>query len=171
LGLSKADPLDDGSGLDEPWVTEKNVYVAPIEGSSWYWLEQVWDWIFAVPGETWDASKGSYLWWHLSRDKPIEQGAFPVVTSVGGWKKVTEWSGYHRIWLAPSFWYYASQGVVANAIDIPFPTAVNDWGELTHWALFDAWTMTMFGELSPHKTILEGQKPSFWIGQLEIFLS
>jgi len=159
-------------GLDEPWVTQENVYTAPVEGSSWYWLEQVWDWIFATPEETWDASKGSYLWWHLSHDKPIGQGAFPVSTDVvTGWKKVTKASGYRRVWLAPSFWHYAWVGVTANAIDFPFPTAITDWGEITHWALFDAWHMTMSGELSPHKFISAGQKPNFYSEQLEIFLS
>lgn len=173
LGLSRADPLNDGSGLNEPWLVQEDVSVAPEPHGGYFWLKAG-SWHKALGGENWDPSKGSYIWQALTaeEEEPAERGGFPDQPSgKTNWKMINRNSGYHRVWLTPSFWYWASMGVTANAMDFPFPTALGDWEEITHWALFDAWSMTMFGELSPHKTISAGQKPCFYKEQLEIFLS
>ena len=97
---------------------------------------------------------------------------------------VTEPSGatvsdYARVETAAADWAAATDAdpsVLANAQAIEFPqltTASEDWGTVTHFALYDAATngnLLGYGALGTPKNPTEGDTPSFSVGDLEIRL-
>ena len=151
LGLSRGTPSDTGYGLDETWLVG-TAATAP-EGGGWSWLLGG-SWSYVSAGTSAQPEGGHlYRKWFGQGEKPAEFGGFPVMSGVvpepgdppeqpGVFQVLTRQSGYQRVHVTPDDWYYSSQGVVANSHELTFPVATQDWGELTHWALFDSWYMT-----------------------------
>lgn len=169
LGLSKTDPGEDGWGLREPWWTGESS-TAP-EGGGWLWLRGgSWDYVpEGYPAEPY----GGWLYRKMFPEdtEPDEAGGFPDLPAGSQLQLLTSGVKYARIKTQPSDWLLASEGVVANDNPITFEPAATDWGEITHFALFDAWWLILSGTLSPSKTINAGHSPQFDRLQLEIFLS
>jgi len=112
------------------------------------------------------------LWVGFSRTDPLDTGygVEEPLWFVDG-NNVSWPTGYARVLTHPADWLYAADGVVANLSEITFPTALANWGTVTHFVIWDATWMILYGELSPHKTVSTGQRPRFNIVQLEVFLS
>lgn len=113
------------------------------------------------------------LWLGLNRADPLEDGSGiteasePYFTLGPGPVFPT---GYARVETYPTDWHYADDGTVVNSQALTFPTAINNWGECTHFMLFDAIWMILYGELSPALTIVTGQRARFNPTKLEIHL-
>jgi hypothetical protein len=96
-------------------------------------------------------------------------------SDAGGGTEVTGGS-YARVnvppldanWTAVS----ATDGVTDNAADITFPTPSANWGNITHFAIFDNTTggnMLIWGPLAAAKTVNLGDPaPKFVAGSLDI---
>jgi len=90
----------------------------------------------------------------------------------------TECTGgsYARVDLAPGDANWAAtsgiDGITSNAAAITFPAPTADWGQATHWAIFDAGSggnMLIHAVLTTPKTINNGDPaPSFPIGDLVV---
>lgn len=64
----------------------------------------------------------------------------------------------------------ASGGVKANGTEIAFATASAPWGNVTHFAVFDALSggnLLFWGALTAARTVQTGDAPSIAIGQLQ----
>ena len=100
------------------------------------------------------------VWVGLSRADPLDDAS--------GLDEPSE-HGYARVETAGADWNAASGGATSNANAITFPQASGgSWGELTHFALFDAATggnMLPHGTLSASKTIEDGDTASFAAGK------
>lgn len=74
-------------------------------------------------------------------------------------------------WSAPD----ATGGLTDNVAAIAFPTPTANWGQVTHFAIFDRPTggnQLIWGALTTPKTINNGDPaPSFPIGALDITLA
>ena len=80
-------------------------------------------------------------------------------------------SSYARIATNPLNWQMAIEGLMENASNIKFDMACENWGTMTHFALFDAASggnILAFGSLSPSKTVNSGDIASFAPGDLII---
>jgi hypothetical protein len=78
-------------------------------------------------------------------------------------------NSYSRVRTYAEDWDAAFNGCIENVNDISFPLAVENWGLITHFALFDAATggnMIVWGTLSPSKNISSGEIPKFTAGDL-----
>lgn len=102
------------------------------------------------------------LWVGLSLTTPAEDGSNVVEPGTV--------HGYQRVEILPTVWTYALLGGIANGVPITFPTASGNWGTITHFVIWDAYWMILYGELTPSRQINVGQKPRFNTFQLEIFL-
>ena len=83
-------------------------------------------------------------------------------------------NSYSRVRTYADDWEAAFNGCIENVNDISFPLAVENWGLMTHFVLFDAATggnMIVCGKLSPSKNISSGQIPKFSAGTLQIILN
>jgi hypothetical protein len=95
-----------------------------------------------------------------------------VPSDVGGGAEVSGGS-YARVTLAnnTTTWPAAAGGSKSNGVVIEFPQATADWGIVTGFGIFDdAGTprLLYWGTLAEPREILEGDTPSFGIGQLQI---
>jgi len=124
-----------------------------------YWENEILDHLFG---------KGVYnpptIWVGLSTADPAESG--------GGLAEPSG-NGYVRVETSGSDWDAAAVGALANAAAIDFAEASGDWGEVTHFALFNAETdgqMLAYGTLTASKTIGDGDTASFAIGDLDVSL-
>lgn len=77
-------------------------------------------------------------------------------------------NGYER---KPLTFNAASSRSIDNSAQITFPQASGSWGELTHYAIFDAASdgnMLAHGSLSVAKTVSSGNTPSIGAGEIVI---
>ena len=68
----------------------------------------------------------------------------------GGLGSEVSGGGYTRMIMTGAAWDHASVGTILNFVAIQFPTATGYWGNVTHFALFDALSggnMLMYGPL------------------------
>lgn len=82
--------------------------------------------------------------------------------------------GYARVQTNASSWEDASEGLIENISNITFAMACENWGRITHFALFDAnsgGNILAYGSLSPSKIINSGDIPRFTPGDLIISLN
>ena len=82
--------------------------------------------------------------------------------------------GYVRIQVDASYWAYATTGIMTNGFPISFPEAEDDWGVISHFALFDADyydMMLIYGEVLPNRDVRMFDAPYFEAGQLQIKLT
>ena len=82
-------------------------------------------------------------------------------------------NGYARVATDAADWNAASGGATSNAADISFPTATGSWGEISHFAIFDAASggnMLAHGDLDSPQTISTDQIARFAAGELDITL-
>ena len=80
---------------------------------------------------------------------------------------------YARVSTNASSWDDAFEGSIENINNISFPMACENWGKVTHFALFDAESggnILAFGSLSPSKNINSGDIPRFAPGDLIVCL-
>jgi len=125
-----------------------------------FWEDEILDHLFM---------KGSYtmptnLWVGLSTADPGDDE--------GG---LAEPSGnnYSRVPTDGDDWDVSSGGATANAADITFPEASGAWGEITHFAIFDASSggnMVAHGALDESKTIGSGDTAKFATGAFDVTL-
>jgi hypothetical protein len=124
-----------------------------------YWENKVLDHLFG---------KGAYppptIYAGLSAANPGEDGSGLSEPSGGG---------YARAQTAASDWNAASGGLLNNAVPIAFDVATDDWGTLTHFALFDAaagGNMLAHGVLNQAKTVNSTDTAEFPAGDLNVTL-
>jgi len=79
-------------------------------------------------------------------------------------------SGYERIPVSPADRLHASAGVTTNFSVLTFPVATENWGTLTHFMLFAAAGMILYGELDPHQAVVAGQRSRFNSTKLKVFV-
>ena len=80
---------------------------------------------------------------------------------------------YARVATIGANWTEATVGTLSNAAAIEFAAATVDWGDVTHFALFDALSagnMLMFGTLTASKTVNSGDTIKFPIGNIDVSL-
>lgn len=92
-------------------------------------------------------------------------------TDAGGGTELTG-AGYARVQVsrADSQWTLSS-GAVSNTNTITFPTPSANWGNVTHFGIFDASTggnLLFHGSLTTAKTVNSGDTVTFPAGQLVI---
>ena len=124
-----------------------------------YWENKIMDHIFGKENYT---SPAIYV--GLSTADPLDNGS-GIAEPVG--------SGYARVATSVGDWNSASDGTIGNADIITFPEAIDDWGTITHFALFDAATagnMLAHDELKQSKPINVGDIAKFDVGDLKITL-
>lgn len=82
---------------------------------------------------------------------------------------------YARVETSPADWAASSGGATSNASIIEFPESTASWGEITHFAIFDAATdgnMLGHGQLTTSRNVnAAGFTPRFAIGELDISLT
>jgi hypothetical protein len=64
-----------------------------------------------------------------------------------------------------------SDGETSNSLDITFPQASGDWGEIVAFGILDDDTsgnLLYYGDLTVHKTVLSGDIFEFLSGQLDL---
>ena len=84
-----------------------------------------------------------------------------------------ECSGYARVLTNASSWDDAFEGSIENINNITFGIACENWGKITHFALFDAASsgnVLAYGRLSPSININSGDIPRFAPGDLIVCL-
>lgn len=99
--------------------------------------------------------------------------------SGGGTEVSSGLSGYSRLAVTNNAtnWPNAhpTTGVKTNGTVFTFPTALTNWGTITHFAIFDAPTgsnnMLYWGALSTGRVINAGDTPRFAVGDLEVTLT
>ena len=100
----------------------------------------------------------------LSTADPLDDG-LGIAEPVG--------NGYARVSTVAADWNVAAAGAVNNPNVITFPQATGLWGDITHFALFDASTagnLLASGGMSTQKNINDGDTASFGAGSLTITL-
>lgn len=68
-------------------------------------------------------------------------------------------------------WPAAASGVKANGTEIVFAQATAPWGNVTHFAVFDALSggnMLFWGALTASRSVATGDTPSFAVGALTV---
>lgn len=84
--------------------------------------------------------------------------------------------GYRREPVGPGTWIVSFKGKITNAIEIVFLPVLEDWGTVTHFALFDslhrgAGNLLIYGLLEAAWSVSPGgDEPKFEIGDIEITL-
>lgn len=115
-----------------------------------------------VSGKIWYSPQE--LWVGFSSSNPTDTGA--------GIVEPPSMRGYQRRKIIPTDWLLAADGVIANDSPLAFATASQDWPfVLTHFVIWDATWMIIYGELTTPKTVLAGQTLRFNPTKLELFLS
>lgn len=85
-------------------------------------------------------------------------------------------NGYARVTVVNNATNFpnASGGVKSNGTVITFPEASGNWGNITHFVVYDALTggnLLMYGTLTTPKTFGVGDIPSFIVGALSATLT
>jgi len=86
----------------------------------------------------------------------------PLDTGAGGAE--VSGTGYARVTTAGADWNAAAAGSISNAEDITFPEAGGAWGEVTHFAIYDAATvgnLLASGALDSSREVGNGDTPKF----------
>jgi len=124
-----------------------------------YWEDKILDHIFG---------KGNYtpptIYVGLSTADPLDDGS--------GLAEPSD-NGYARVQTSASDWNAASGGSLDNADEVTFARATGSWGNITHFALFDAATggnMLAHGSLSQSTAIDVLDIARFEPGDLDISL-
>ena len=124
-----------------------------------HWEDEILDHLFG---------KGSYtpptIYIAFSTADPLDD-ASGLAEPVGG--------SYARVSTAAGDWNVASGGVITNANNIAFPTATGAWGEITHFALFDAASggnMLAHGQFTDSKTVVSDDTPKLIAGDVSVTL-
>ena len=81
---------------------------------------------------------------------------------------------YARVLTNASNWDDAFEGSIENISNITFSMACENWGKITHFALFDAsygGNVLAYGSLSPSKNVNSGDIPRFAPGDLIVCLN
>lgn len=91
-----------------------------------YWKKHILDRIFGKKEAISNISTAMYL--GLSKADPLDDGS--GLSEPSG-------KGYARKYVPDHFWETASCGTTTNSVDITFALATEDWGCITHFALFD----------------------------------
>ncbi len=112
--------------------------------------------------------KGSYsaptIYVALSTADPLDDGSGLAEPSG---------NGYARVQTAGTDWNAASGGAIDNSGPIMFNEATGAWGNITHFALFDAASggnMLVHGALGMSKTFNSGDTAAFAAGDLDVSL-
>lgn len=103
----------------------------------------------------------------------LESAATKSMVSISGVE--TDYTNYARQAFAcnATNWTNPTTGAMDNAVAIAFPTCGASGGVITHFALMTAatsGTLVAWGDVSPDKTIAEGDTPEFAIGALDVTL-
>ena len=113
-------------------------------------------------------SKGSYtpptMYVALSTADPLDDGSGLAEPSG---------DGYARVQTAGTDWNAALGGAIDNSNAITFNEATGAWGNITHFALFDAASggnMLLSGALGMSKTFSSGDTATFAAGDLDVSL-
>lgn len=125
----------------------------------------------------------SVLAFLFGQDSPFNGGGVPIYTPAPmflalydpqGFELAGE-PGYARVELSSSTWSNASGGTISNTTAISFPIATDDWSkEINSWALLDSVTgyALVVGYVDERpKTVVQGDIPSFAVGELAITLN
>lgn len=88
----------------------------------------------------------------------------------------TEVSGGGYARKAVTFGTAAANAQIANTVDIAFPTATADWGNIVAFALCDTVTtgaanILVFSTLDVQKSVVTGDQPHFPIGDLTVTIA
>lgn len=70
-------------------------------------------------------------------------------------------------------WDAAANGATQNTNQVTFPTATGNWGNITHFAIFDAavaGNMIAHGSLTTAKAVTTGDTPRFNAGDIDVTL-
>jgi hypothetical protein len=100
----------------------------------------------------------------LSTADPLDTGV-GLAQPVGG--------SYARVSTVAADWAVAAAGALSNANPITFPEATGDWGDITHFALYDdpvAGNLLGHGLLTVHKPIGIGDTAKFAAGDIDVTL-
>lgn len=115
-------------------------------------------------------SKPGSVYLDLYKGAPSDSGGGTTISTSG--------TGYSRLTVTndAANWpnAHATTGVKANGAAFTFPTAITNWGTITHFAIWDAPTsgnMLYWGVLSTPRVINAGDTARFAIGDIEITLS
>lgn len=112
----------------------------------------------------------------LSASDDTDTGATIDEVSGGSYARVTlnpgnaNWKGTHNSTTGASS---GTGGTVKNAVDITFPTATADWGDITDVAILDSATLgagnlLYYGPLGATKTVANGDTFKFLADALQI---
>lgn len=90
--------------------------------------------------------------------------------------EVADTNGYARVATDAADWTASVGGEIDNANILTFPEASGNWGEITHYALFDSpvygeGNMLIYDELNLAKTIIAEEIVRFSVGQLKLALT
>lgn len=80
-------------------------------------------------------------------------------------------TNYARVEFVPADWGTITDGEIESAEDCTFPIAGEDWGEVTHAAVWDAATsgnLLFKGPFSTPRTVYNGDSASFATGNLVV---
>ena len=104
-------------------------------------------------------------------------------TAVGADEATASWSttelnsgtatNYARATAGPGVWGAAASGQITLTSDVTFPTAGNNWGTITHVAIWDAASagnLLFYGEISASRVINSGDAARFATGNLTVIL-
>lgn len=84
-----------------------------------------------------------------------------------------DFPSYARVLTNASSWDMAFEGSIENISNITFAMACENWGKITHFALFDTASdgnILAYGSLSPSKNVNSGDIPRFAPGDLLVCL-
>lgn len=119
----------------------------------------------AILGDDHGGSIPDVIYVALFTSDPTEAGSGTEVSDDG--------TGYARVEVEndTTNWPAAASSTKVNGTTITFPEVEDDWGIVTHWAIFDAATggnALLYGELAVPVTPTPGPAPYFVPGSLII---
>lgn len=82
-------------------------------------------------------------------------------------------NNYHRVEMGPGDWKLLENDYVTNAVPVEFSEALESWGIITHFGIFDSLIdgkLIAFGELKEHKTVSKHDRVQFEIDSTNISL-
>lgn len=132
-------------------------------GFSDYLEDELMDHIFGCNTTNYVPPADLYL--ALSTADPLDTGA-GIAEPAGG--------SYERAQCDETDFGASAAGIVTNTVEIPFPAATLAWGNITHFAIFDAnvaGNMMAHGSLAAPKTVASGDTPKFAIGDILVGLT
>jgi hypothetical protein len=120
----------------------------------------------------------AYHWFgRITQPAPMSYhlALFTAAPNAGGGGTEVSAATYSRLQInntntIPFMWNKPGDGTAKNAFPLTFPAALESWGTITHWALFDSstgGTMHFFGPLAQSKAIASGDQFSVATGDLE----